>query len=100
MLKLVNRRYSHEPLVSVVKDVLKHEQKHRSLVMRDILRLNDTLKHIGPGTNTSTTTPTLSTPLPDPSILDTKHFKVRECCIVLLLKEKIKKNEKNNESGS
>ncbi|XP_070204636.1 uncharacterized protein [Littorina saxatilis] len=75
VLKLVNRRYSHEPLVSVVKDVLKHEQKHRSLVMRDILRLNDTLKHIGPGTNTSTTTPTLSTPLPDPSILDTKHFK-------------------------
>ena len=88
VLKLLNRRYSKEPLVNVVKDVLKHEQKHRSLVMRDILKLADTLKRVVPGTAASPTAPvvtTTSSGLPDPSTLDTKHFKVRLSVGVLLV---------------
>ena len=88
VLKLLNRRYSKEPLVNVVKDVLKHEQKHRSLVMRDILKLTETLKQVVPGATPSSSAPAVTTNasgVPDPSTLDTKHFKVREMMILLSL---------------
>ena len=46
VLKLLNRRYSKEPLVAIIKDVLKHEQKHRSIVMKDIVKLAEALKQV------------------------------------------------------
>ncbi|KAL8573302.1 hypothetical protein ACOMHN_032764 [Nucella lapillus] len=91
VLKLLNRRYTKDPLVNVVKEVLRHEQKHRSLVMRDIFRLAQSLKKLTPGSSLSAAgsasgyasmphgaqrpNPNLNSCLPDPTMLDTKHFK-------------------------
>nr|KAG5713172.1 hypothetical protein BaRGS_007699 [Batillaria attramentaria] len=60
---LLNRRASKDPLVSVVKDVLRHEQRHRSIVMRDIMKLGETMKQ------TQHKSPTRGPP--DPATLET-----------------------------
>lgn len=70
VLALLNRRTSNESLVVVVKDVLRHEQKHRFMVMKEILKLSDMLKSVQHGKKIA------SSPAIEPAMLDTKHFKV------------------------
>ncbi|KAL8593559.1 hypothetical protein ACOMHN_058838 [Nucella lapillus] len=84
VLAMLNRAgHAKDSLVGVVRDVLKHEQKHRALVMRDIQRLSDTLKQVVPSSTLAPPTPLGVTPTEmalhppplDPATLDTKHFK-------------------------
>ncbi|XP_076434826.1 uncharacterized protein LOC143274784 [Babylonia areolata] len=92
VLKLLNRGSSSstsgsggkDSLVSVVKEVLKHEQKHRAVVMRDIQRLSDTLRQVVPSSTLAPPAPvavnpqsglTLGASPVDLATLDTKHFK-------------------------
>lgn len=70
---MVNRRSSKESLVSVIKDVLRHEQKHRAIVMKDIMKLTDILKPVYHTTTSRSNTI-------DPATLDTKVFKVGYLC--------------------
>ncbi|PVD31530.1 hypothetical protein C0Q70_06943 [Pomacea canaliculata] len=71
VLALLNRRTSNESLVVVVKDVLRHEQKHRFMVMKEILKLSDMLKSVQHGKKIA------SSPAIEPAMLDTKHFKAQ-----------------------
>ena len=78
MLKLLNRMYSKEPLVNIIKDFLKHDLKHRVVVMKEVRRVAEVMKRTVSGNSAINTS--ASEPIIDSAALETKHFKVMTAC--------------------